>query len=296
MGINEEPTVAEDDRSSVKTEVQAFYDEVGWQEIGDGLYQNASYEDLRPVSRDYIHRCHMRVGRHLNPKGKFLLDAGSGPIQYPEYLEYSRGYSYRVCADISRVALKEARMRIGEHGLYVVADIANLPFRTEVFDGVVSLHTIHHLPEPEHVKAYQEIYRVMKMDSSGVVVNGWKISPLMRIFEPLVRRLKNRSNPPAHQPDAPAMPKPASPHGTFVNKNNPAWLKQTIGTVIPLQVYCWRSISVGFMRALIQPQFGGRMLLRFIYLLEEISPKFFGEKGQYPLVVIDKSTKTRSKV
>ena len=116
------------DEAEIKRNVREFYDQVGWQEVSDGIYQNAAHEDLRPVSRDYIHKCHMRILRHIKPSGKLLLDAGSGPIQYPEYLEYSRCYQNRVCADISIVALQEARRRIGAHGLFVVADIANLPF------------------------------------------------------------------------------------------------------------------------------------------------------------------------
>ena len=295
MEVNERLVAKGEGHNSIKSEVQAFYDEIGWQEIGEGIYQNASYEDLRPVSREYIHRCHLRVARHLNGTGKYLLDAGSGPIQYPEYLEYSRGYTYRVCADISSVALKEARKRIGEHGLFVVADVANLPFKAEVFDGAVSLHTIHHLPEAEHVKAFQEIFRVLGANSKGVVVNGWKVSPLMRFFDPLVRRLKNRSSSKTTQTVKPEQQKQKTAQGTFVNKNDANWLKQTVGEVVPVQIYCWRSVSVGFMRALIQPQFGGRILLRLIYWLEELTPNFFGEKGQYPLVVIDKPAQTRSK-
>src|SRR5574338_1583546 len=124
----------------VKRRVRQFYDRVGWQAAEGGNYQNARYEDLRPVSREYIHRCHLRVARHLNPAGRLLLDAGSGPIQYPEYLTYSQGYQQRVCLDISIVALQEARKRIGDHGLFVVADVANLPFKSEPFEGVVSLH------------------------------------------------------------------------------------------------------------------------------------------------------------
>ena len=31
--------------------------------------------------------------------------AGSGPVQWPEYLTYSEGYQYRLCADISITAL-----------------------------------------------------------------------------------------------------------------------------------------------------------------------------------------------
>jgi ubiquinone/menaquinone biosynthesis C-methylase UbiE len=179
--------------SEVKQEVRQFYDQVGWQLVGTEVYQNARYEDLRPVARPYIHDCHLRVGRHLKSTGRLLLDAGSGPVQYPEYLEYSRGYEHRVCADISITALKEARRRLGPptfdkpHGLYVVADVANLPFKADVFDGVVSLHTIHHLPEDEHLQAFNELRRVLAPQSNAVVVNGWDHSTLMRIADPLVR-------------------------------------------------------------------------------------------------------------
>ncbi len=123
------------DDSHIKAQVRHFYDEVGWQQVSEGLYQNARYEDLRPVAHEYIHRCHLRVNRHLKPEGKYLLDAGSGPIQYPEYLTYSQGYQYRVCLDISSVAMEEARNRIGKKGLFVVADVANLPFRAGVLMG-----------------------------------------------------------------------------------------------------------------------------------------------------------------
>ena len=61
--------------NNIKQEVREFYDQIGWQEVSDGLYQNARYEDLRPVSREYIHKCHMRVNRHLEPRGRFFLDA-----------------------------------------------------------------------------------------------------------------------------------------------------------------------------------------------------------------------------
>jgi len=47
--------------SAPKNEVRHFYDEIGWKLESDGFYQNARYEDLRPVSADYIHRCHLRL-------------------------------------------------------------------------------------------------------------------------------------------------------------------------------------------------------------------------------------------
>jgi SAM-dependent methyltransferase len=131
---------------NTKQQVREFYDQIGWSQAGEGLYQNARYEDLRPVVQEYIHKCHLRVNRYLDSAGDLLLDAGSGPVQWPEYLTYSEGYRYRVCADLSITALREARQRLGNKGLYVVMDIAHLPFHSDVFDGIVSLHTIHHLP------------------------------------------------------------------------------------------------------------------------------------------------------
>ena len=64
---------------NTKQQVREFYDQIGWSQVGDGLYQNARYEDLRPVSREYIHNCHMRVKRHLAYRlgEKFLANARS---------------------------------------------------------------------------------------------------------------------------------------------------------------------------------------------------------------------------
>jgi len=140
--------------SDLKQQVGKFYDQVGWQKEADGMYQNAQYEDLRPVSAEYIARAHARVARYLPKHGRYLLDAGSGPVQYEAYLAYSAGFERRVCLDLSFVALQEARAKLGEHGFYVVGDIAQLPFKPEAFDGIVSLHTIHHLPVEEKADCY----------------------------------------------------------------------------------------------------------------------------------------------
>lgn len=289
--------------ADVKQQVREFYDQVGWREVSAGLYQNARYEDLRPVSRDYVHRCHLRVLRHLNPKGKFLLDAGSGPIQYPEYLQYSRAYRARVCVDISIVALQEARQRIGErhdggHGLFVVADIAHLPFMPEVFEGVVSLHTIHHLPDGEHLQAYGELYRVLAPEKTAVVVNGWDDPPLMNLFDRPIRwanRLRwyrQRVTETPQEDHAVQKDKKAAqagpPKGTYVRKKDAARLRQELGARMPLSILVWRSVSVRFMRALIHPRLGGRWLLALLFWLEECFPRFFGENGQYPLIILHK--------
>jgi ubiquinone/menaquinone biosynthesis C-methylase UbiE len=271
---------------NTKQQVREFYDQIGWSQVGDGLYQNARYEDLRPVSREYIHKCHMRVKRHLAPSGDILLDAGSGPVQWPEYLTYSENYKYRLCADISITALKEARTRLGDKGLFVVADIANLPFKPDAFDGVVSMHTIHHLPLTEHKRAYMELTRVLKPGKSGAIINGWHNPLLMKLAEPFIsagrlftgRTAKKKKDWGSDEEQT----------GTFVEKMTPRWLKNELKDVVRFEIHPWRSLSPRFMRWFVRPQFGGKAFLRFIFWLEETFPHFFGENGQYPIITLKK--------
>ncbi len=66
------------------------------------------------------------------------------------------------------------------------------------------------------------------------------------------------------------------------------WLKRELGSDVQFAIYSWRSLSPRFMRWFIRPNLGGEALLRLIFALEERSPRFFGENGQYPMIVITK--------
>jgi len=275
--------------SEIKQEVRRFYDQVGWQLESDGLYQNAHYEDLRPVSAEYIHRCHTRVGRHLKSTGKYLLDAGSGPVQYEEYMDYLRGYQYRVCADISIVALMEARKKLGDRGLYVVIDIANLPFKVNLFEGVMSMHTIHHLPREDHQQAYGELYRVLQPGNTAVIVNGWSDPGLVGWIDRLVKKFNRARKQISHQVRSQNnTKKQMKEKGTYVQKYNAAWLKQELSGITPIEILVWRSASVRFLRTFIHTWLGGKYWLRLLFNLEERYPHFFGENGQYPLILMKK--------
>ncbi|MCD6576489.1 MAG: class I SAM-dependent methyltransferase [Anaerolineaceae bacterium] len=278
--------------SNTKQNVKRFYNQIGWQKVSEGTYQNAQYEDLRPVSREYIHKCHLRINRFLKSDGKYLLDAGSGPIQYPEYLTYSKGYQFRVCLDISIVALQEAQDRIGsKHGLFVVADVANLPFADEIFDGIVSLHTLHHLTDSDYVPAYKNLKRVLKVDCTAVIVNGWDESVLMHWFNKpvlVMERIINTFNPSSKEVKKNTSGVSKNPKGTFVHKLNAQRLRDLLGSDFPISISVWRSVSVRFLRAMIHPMLLGKIWLWMLFRLEEMFPTFFGEKGQYPLITFTK--------
>jgi len=279
----------------IRQQVREFYDSVGWQQIGDGLYQNARYEDLRPVSQEYIHRCHLRVKRYLPAAGQLLLDAGSGPIQYPEYLEYSQGYEHRVCLDISRLALVEARNRIGEHGFYIVGDISRLPFATGVFTGVVSLHTIHHVPTERQGEAFRELHRVQEERGRAVVVYSWGgHSLLMRIFRSpirlaekmIARRLDHRTVQEPQESDEIKSLLQAS--GTFAEHYDRKWIRHQLERLPQYDIVVWRSVSTAFLRALVHRWAFGRAFLRLLYSVEEMVPHLMGRVGQYPMIVFGK--------
>ena len=154
-----------------KEEARAFYDEVGWTKSQDGVYVDTQiFTDSgdENVGGEYASAVHRRVQRHIDASGTYLLDIASGPIPLPEYLGYSEGYDIRVCADISIRALREARARLGDRGVYVLCDITRIPIRDDSVDGFVSLHTIYHVEAGEQLTAFSELVRVLKPGRRGV--------------------------------------------------------------------------------------------------------------------------------
>jgi ubiquinone/menaquinone biosynthesis C-methylase UbiE len=94
--------------------------------------------------------------------------------------------------DISIQALREARKRIGDHGLFVVGDLANLPFKAEClrWRGFDARHSSPRFEE--HPRAYAEIHRVLAADGRGIV-NGWHDPFLSRMAEPLIGLMRKLS-------------------------------------------------------------------------------------------------------
>jgi hypothetical protein len=127
--------------------------------------------------------------------------------------------------------------------------------------------------------------------SSGIVVNGWTESSLMRRSQWLVslmeglgsRQKSNKAAPEA----APATAK-SEPTGTFIKKQDAKSLREQLQGRMDFEIRVWRSVNVRFLRAVIHESLGGRFLLKILYGLEERFPRYFGQNGQYPLVVIRK--------
>lgn len=282
LGCDAKKWQIKDKNSALTQELKNFYNTEGWCFDGENYKDATDSEDLREISKHYISMCHRRVTKHLPNQGKYILDIASGPVQYDEYIDYSRQFNYRICADISIQALKQAQQRIGSQGLYVLCDITRLPFKTNTLDACVSLHTIYHVPESEQLRAFAQLHRVLKPAGKAVIVYSWgKNSFLMRGFLGPFRLIKCVLNffrlRKAKQP-------------IYFYAFNYKWFKRILMKRFQVDLYSWRSVNVPFMKIFIHRWVAGSLWLKLFLKLEERYPKLMGRIGAYPLFVIKKSS------
>jgi ubiquinone/menaquinone biosynthesis C-methylase UbiE len=156
------------EKSLIREGVRKFYDTYGWTiDRGRGQYQNdLLYGDLSDIAKEYDRSCEARYAKHFVAGGRFFLDVGCGakPIK-----QLGQKFQRHVCVDISLVGLTEARQKLGDRGLYVVADMSALPFKDDVFDGVVASYCLYHLDKDSQLSAVREFYRVVKAKKNIVV-------------------------------------------------------------------------------------------------------------------------------
>jgi ubiquinone/menaquinone biosynthesis C-methylase UbiE/uncharacterized protein YbaR (Trm112 family) len=275
-----------EEKDKDKQLVQNFYNQKGWFTNDEGNYEDAViYEDLREVSKEYLKKCHDRVSRFLNPSGTYMLDAASGALQYSDYLQYSENYTYRVCVDFSFQALSEARKKLGDKGIYILADMCNMPFKDEVMDGFVSLNTIYHIPKDEQAIAIKELYRLLAKKGKGVVVYDWyKHSAWMNFYLLPFRGfvfIKNR----LLSLFSRLLGKAEPSKRLYFYAHTYTYFRENLP---PFKLAVWRSLSVPFMRYYIHSAFFGKQILSWVYNKEEKEPELCGRKGEYPMFIFEK--------
>lgn len=258
---------------AIEDQVRDFYEDRGWQASaaeGEEVYADAElWEDLRPSAAEYVSACRRKVLAFLPAGGERILDAGSGPIQYPEYLEYSEGFAKRVCVDLSQRALDEARAKLGERGDYVRASLLDLPFPDGHFDAAVSLHTIYHIEQDRQEDAVRELVRVLRPGARAVVVYANPDRLAARI-KGLVRR------------------QPAPDSGPIYFFAHPlSWWKR-FADVADVEIVPWRSLNANESRKLIPDNSLGASMFNTVLRFERAFPGAATRFGCYPMIVLTK--------
>jgi SAM-dependent methyltransferase len=280
---------------SEKEVVRRFYDTFGWRKRPDGRYEDtAAFVDTRPVLSDYHHKVHLRLKELIRPTGEYFLDAGSGPVAHASSIEYSSGYRRRVCVDLSLTALSEARSKLAGRGLYVIADLTQLPFRDLTFDASICAHALYHVPEDEQRSVILELYRTLKRDRRCIIVYSWPTS-LFRSIPRLFGRVRRRALRWRQRSRSEAVP---SGNGSGAHSDRPAlyfhahgrrWFRDNVPRNWAVEIRCWRSVGRDFTTEFVGDGTTGRLLMGLIYRLERMFPRRLARLGQYPMLVITRT-------
>jgi ubiquinone/menaquinone biosynthesis C-methylase UbiE len=268
-------------KNDAEERVSKFYNSVGWETRGDVSEDASRFEDLRKCAAEYVSKCRLRVLKHVDKGGENILDMASGPIQYQEYLQFSRNYKKRYCIDLSSSALEQAERKIGNHGVYLCGSFFDLKLEDDFFDCSMSLHTIYHIDKNRQEEAVRKLIRVTKPGRNVVIVynNPRTLIDLCKI--PLISIRKAAR----------------SILGSRSKRNEEAELYffsyplkwwERFSDVAEVQIVPWRSFSSEDQKRLIPDNALGRKIFELLFFLENTFPKFFANYFEYPMIILTK--------
>ena len=173
--------------------IYKFYNNLGWNEKNKVFKDAELFEDLREGSKSYVSKCRKKLLEYIPRKGDHILDFASGPIQYKEYIEYSKNFRLRHCVDFSKTAIREAKKKLGKKGKYYCDDFLNIKFKENFFDCVVSMHTIYHISKNKQKKTVKKLIKITKKNRPIVIVYSnpnTLLSKLKNIF--IQKKISNK--------------------------------------------------------------------------------------------------------
>jgi ubiquinone/menaquinone biosynthesis C-methylase UbiE len=257
--------------------VSRFYNNKGWN-MNDGTFEDAKrFEDLRKHSSKYVSNCRLRVLRHIPAKGGKILDMASGPIQYLEYMEFSRNFNEHHCVDFSADALEIAKVKLGDKCFTHHGNFFDLEFEENSFDCIISLHTIYHIHADLQEKAVRKLISLAKPETNVIIV----YSNPHTLFSKLERfrwfsSVVNRKVVTYKSVDT-----------LYFYPHALTWWKK-FEDQADLKILPWRSFGSDHQKAIFPDNFLGSTMLKLLFILEDRFPKFFASNFQYPMIVLKK--------
>ena len=246
-----------------------FYNEGGWSESEKNTKDAELFEDLRVVAHKYISHCRKKINKHIAKNGTHILDFASGPLQYREYLNYSKDFKIRHCVDFSKEAIKKAKKKLGPKGKYYCNDFLKINFKKNFFDTIISLHTIYHIPKNNQAQVVKKLISISKKNSPIIIVYSNPETIINKIKNILFIQKKENNN----------------DIYFYCHKNE--WWKQ-FSKLADVKLYPWRSFASQHQKLLFPNNLIGKFMFKILMALEKKFPNFFTKYFQYPIIVLRK--------
>ena len=265
--------------NKAEEKVSNFYNTVGWETEGEITEDGKRWEDLREYAKEYVGKCRLRVLRHIPKTGENLLDMASGPIQYSEYLEYSKNFKKRYCVDLSSSALESAKKKIGDHGVFLHGSFFDIPLEENFFDCTISIHTIYHMDKDKQEEAVRKLVKVTKPEKPVIIVYD-NPNTLISSILGVLRGAKN-----LFKKEDKNTKKEQTP--LYFHRHSNEWWGR-FSDVAQVQILPWRSFSAKVQKKLIPNNKMGGIIFNFLFNLEDRFPKFFVRYFQHPMIILTK--------
>jgi len=265
-----------------------YFKEIGYDKFeGQQIYEDAKqFIDFRPFLQHYTSRGFAKAGYYLPLKGNYFVDVASGPVAFKEYVQLAKGFTCRICIDLSLNALQQAKRNLaisGQNSLLICADMLHLPLKVNMADAVLCQHALFHVPKHQQLDAIHQMIRIANPGAPVAIVYDWfyhswlmniALGPvqLYRILRHIAGKWyarifrKNKLYFYAHSP-------------RWFRRNNPGK---------KIDFFTWRSVNIYFSKIYFHNNRVGKRILKMIMTLEQKYPRQMGILGEYAIILIHK--------
>jgi SAM-dependent methyltransferase len=285
--------------------VAKFYDTLRWDpskwhDLSKNKKAYSRWADNRECAKSYAQRCRSRAFRHIPSIGEYMLDVGCGPLQFDEYVNYSKNFKKRYCVELSARALEAAQAKIGDHGVFFHGSFFDFELEDNFFDCSLSLLTIFNIHKDEQEAAVRKLIRVTKPGKPVIIVylnphsittalaSSWPARIFQRIKEPLLRAKALRKGRKRLARNRERETKQAGSL-LYFHRHPIEWWSR-FSDVATVAILPWASLNTLTQKAVIPDNRLGAKMLDFLFVLEEWYPQLFGRYAEYPLIVLTKKS------
>ena len=245
-----------------------FYNNEGWKKKNKTYKDAELFEDLRSCAKKYVSKCRNRIFNFIPKNGNHLLDFASGPIQYEEYLKYSKNFKTRHCVDFSKDAIREAKKKIKNKGVYYCNDFFKIKFKKNFFDCSISLHTIYHIKKNKQKNSVLKLLNITKKKSPVIILYSNPDSLVSKFSRKFNLKKKNKSS-------------------LYFYCHPIKWWYQ-FKNIAQIEMQPWRSFSSSHQKIIFPNNIIGKIMFDIIFILENFFKKFFINNFQYYIIILKK--------